>query len=221
MRILLVEDDVSLASGLRLALENAHHVVEHVADGRSASRAALDQDFDLVILDLGLPGMDGIDVLKSLRQNGKHVPVLILSARDSTRHRVEGLDHGADDYVVKPFELDELLARLRVLERRQSGQTVNQLRAGDLVLDLGSLAVHWQGNPLELPAREFMLLRHLIENPRTVFTRSQLEESLYGWGEGIESNAIDVYVHHLRRKISPDVIKTVRGVGYRLGRVDA
>lgn len=218
MRILLVEDDASLASGLKLALEKAHYVVEHVADGRGAARACEDRAFDLVILDLGLPEMDGIDVLKTLRKDGGSVPVLILSARDSTRHRVEGLDHGADDYVVKPFELDELLARIRVLERRQSGQTVNQLQAGGIMLDLGTLTVQWQGRELDLPAREFMLLRRLIENPKTVFTRAQLEESLYGWGEGIESNAIDVYVHHLRRKITPDVIKTVRGVGYRFGR---
>ncbi|WP_420477171.1 response regulator transcription factor [Noviherbaspirillum sp. ST9] len=221
MRILLVEDDASLASGLKRALEKAHYVVEHVADGRGASRACADRAFDLVILDLGLPGLDGIDVLKALRRNGGALPVLILSARDSTRHRVEGLDHGADDYVVKPFELDELLARIRVLERRQSGQTVNQLQAGGIMLDLGTLTVQWQGRELDLPAREFMLLRRLIENPKTVFTRAQLEESLYGWGEGIESNAIDVYVHHLRRKITPDVIKTVRGVGYRFGRAGA
>lgn len=221
MRILLVEDDASLASGLRLALERAHYVVEHVADGRSAARACADPGFDLVILDLGLPGMDGIEVLRTLRQNGGRVPVLILSARDSTRHRVEGLDHGADDYVIKPFDLDELLARIRVLERRRSGQTVNQLQAGGIVLDLGTLSVQWQGKAIDLPAREFMLLRRLIENPKTVFTRAQLEESLYGWGEGIESNAIDVYVHHLRRKISPDVVKTVRGVGYRFGRAGA
>lgn len=221
MRILLVEDDASLACGLRFALEKAHYVVEHVADGRSAARACGDRGFDLVILDLGLPGMDGIDVLKALRQSGEQLPVLILSARDSTRHRVQGLDHGADDYVVKPFELDELLARIRVLERRQSGQTVNQLQAGGIVLDLGTLTVKWQGRAVDLAVREFMLLRRLIENPRTVFTRAQLEESLYGWGEGIESNAIDVYVHHLRRKISSDVVKTVRGVGYRFGIADA
>lgn len=221
MRILLVEDDASLASGLTRALQKAHYTVEHVADGRSAARACRDPSFDLVILDLGLPEMDGIDVLKAVRQGGGQVPVLILSARDSTRHRVEGLDHGADDYVVKPFDLDELLARIRVLERRRSGQTINRIQEGGIELDLATLTVKWEGQALDLPAREFMLLRRLIESPKTVFTRAQLEESLYGWGEGVESNAIDVHVHHLRRKISPDVIKTVRGVGYRFGRAGA
>lgn len=220
MRILLVEDDESLASGLRLALGKAHYVVEHVRDGKNADRA-LGGGFDLVILDLGLPALDGTEVLRLARARGNSVPVLILSARDSTRDRVLGLDLGADDYLVKPFDLDELLARIRVLERRRNGQPVNQLQSGALLLDLANLSVHWKGDPVELQPREFMLLKRLLENPQKVFSRAQLEESLYGWGDGVESNAIDVYVHHLRKKISPEVIKTIRGVGYRFGRVEA
>jgi DNA-binding response OmpR family regulator len=221
LRILLVEDDASLAAGLRLALESAHYLVEHVGDGRGAVAALGDGGFDLVILDLGLPELDGMEVLKTVRAHGATLPVLILSARDSARDRVRGLDLGADDYLVKPFDLDELLARIRVLERRRNGQPVNQIRSGGLLLDIASFSVHWEGRPVELQPREFMLLKRLVENPRKVFSRAQLEECIYGWGDGVESNAIDVYVHHLRKKISPDVIKTIRGVGYRFGRTEA
>lgn len=219
MKILLVEDDASLAAGLRLALQKAHYVVEHVADGKSAVQAVEDGSFDLVILDLRLPQLDGTEVLRAARRRGNVYPVLILSARDSTRDKVIGLDLGADDYLVKPFELDELLARIRVLERRRNGQPVNQIRLGKLELDLAALSVCWDGCSVDLLPREFMLLKRLAENPRKVLTRAQLEESLYGWGDGVESNAIDVHVHHLRKKLSPEVIKTIRGVGYRLGRV--
>ena len=221
MRILLVEDDELLASGLLLALQRAHYIVEHVADGRSAVSALSDNSFDLVILDLGLPRLDGTEVLKAVRAAGNTVPVLILSARDATTDRIMGLDLGADDYLVKPFDLDELLARMRVLERRRSGLSVNQLQLGKLILDLSSFSVSWNGQPVELQRREFMLLKRLVENPQQVFSRAQLEESLYGWGDGVESNTIDVHVHHLRKKISPEIIKTIRGVGYRIGRVDA
>jgi DNA-binding response OmpR family regulator len=210
LRILLVEDDPLLVSGLVLALQRAHYTVEHVADGRSAVRALGDNTFDLLILDLGLPLMDGTEVLSAIRNAGHMLPVLILSARDSTEDRILGLDLGADDYLVKPFELGELLARLRVLERRRNGGTVNKLQLGKLELDLAGLAVIWNGQPVEL-----------VENPQRVFNRTQLEESLYGWGEGVESNTIDVHVHHIRKKLSPEVIKTIRGVGYRIGQVDA
>lgn len=221
VRILLVEDDELLASGLLHALQKAHYAVEHVTDGQSAVRALGDNVFDLVVLDLGLPKLDGTEVLKSLRTRGNTVAVLILSARDSTRDRILGLDLGADDYLVKPFELDELLARIRVLERRRSGLPVNQMQLGGLVLDLANFSVSWNGQPVELQRREFMLLKRLIENPQQVFSRAQLEEALYGWGEGLESNAIDVHVHHIRKKISPSVIRTIRGVGYRIGQVEA
>jgi DNA-binding response OmpR family regulator len=221
LRILLVEDDELLASGLLLALHRAHYMVEHVRDGEAAVRALADNSFALVVLDLGLPRLDGTEVLKTVRAKGNGVPVLILSARDATRDRIEGLDLGADDYLVKPFELDELLARLRVLARRRSGVPVNQLQLGAMVLDLANLSVTWQNQPVELQRLEFMLLKHLAESPQRVFNRAQLEESLYGWGDGVESNTIDVHVHHLRKKLAPAVITTIRGVGYRIGQLDA
>ncbi len=217
MRILLVEDDPLLASGLLEALRRAGYTVEHVGDGRAAVAALAHNEFDLMVLDLGLPRLDGTEVLKSLRAMGNTLPVLILSARDATRDRILGLDLGADDYLVKPFELDELLARLRVLARRRHGRQVNHVILGGLALTPESLSASWQGQPVQLQRLEFLLLLQLAENPQRVFNRAQLEESLYGWGEGVESNSIDVHVHHLRKKISPDVIKTIRGVGYRIG----
>lgn len=220
MRILLVEDDESLASGLASALTRANHLVEHVNDGQKAVDAFNVGGFDLAILDLGLPKLDGTEVLKIIRQKSNHIPVLILSARDATQDRILGLDLGADDYLTKPFELDELMARIRVLERRQSGKSQNLLEMGHLSLDLASFTVKWKGELLDLQRREFTLIKKLAENPQQVFSRSQLEESLYGWGDGVESNTIDVHVHNLRKKISPDIIKTIRGIGYRIGKLD-
>jgi len=221
MRILLVEDDASLASGLRVALERAGYALEHVADGLAAVAALTHNRFDLAILDLGLPRLDGIEVLRQVRRGGDPVPVLVLSARDAVRDRITALDLGADDYLIKPFDVDELLARIRVLERRRAGLPVNQLRFGDLELDLAGMSVSWKRAKIDLQHREFMLLRRLVEQPNKVFTRAELEESLYGWGEGVASNAIDVYVHHVRRKTDPALIKTVRGLGYRIGQPDA
>ena len=217
MRLLLIEDDELLASGLQVALRRANYQVEHVRDGVAALAALRDNPFDLAVLDLGLPKLDGTQVLEAVRARGDALPILILSARDAMRDRILGLDLGADDYLVKPFELDELLARLRVLARRRQGRPVNQLVLGALVLDLESQAATWHGEAVELQRFEFMLLRQMAENPQRVFNRAQLEEALYGWGEGAESNTIDVHVHHLRRKLGPAVIKTIRGVGYRLG----
>lgn len=216
MRILLVEDDELLGSGLSDALARAHYAHEWVRDGESALRLATSSQFDFVVLDLGLPGLDGIEVLRQLRERGSTVPVLILSARDATRDRVLGLNTGADDYLVKPFDLDELLARVHAIERRRSGVSTNELQHGKLTLDLGAMSVVCAGAPVELKRREFMLLKKLIENPNQVFSRGQLEESIYGWEGNVESNTIDVHVHHLRRKLYPEVIKTVRGVGYRI-----
>lgn len=221
MRILVAEDDDLLASGLVLALYRAGYTVEHVRDGVAACQALADNEFALLVLDLGLPGMDGTEVLKTVRARGDHIPVLILSARDATRDRILGLDLGADDYLVKPFELDELLARMRVLLRRRSGQPVNQVQLGDLTLDIESMSATWQGRPVEMARLEFMLLKKMAENPQRVFSRAQLEESLYGWGDGVESNTIDVHVHHIRKKLSAAAIKTIRGVGYRIGLADA
>ena len=217
MRLLLIEDDELLASGLQVALRRANYQVEHVRDGVAALAALRDNPFDLAVLDLGLPKLDGTQVLEAVRARGDALPILILSARDAMRDRILGLDLGADDYLVKPFELDELLARLRVLARRRQGRPVNRIVLGALVLDLESQAATWHGEAVELQRFEFMLLRQMAENPQRVFNRAQLEEALYGWGEGAESNTIDVHVHHLRRKLGPAVIKTIRGVGYRLG----
>jgi two-component system response regulator QseB len=220
VRILLVEDDELLASGLMTALTRANYQVDHVEDGQKAIHALTDGEFDIAILDLGLPKIDGTEVLKTIRQKGSHIPVLILSARDATKDRILGLDLGADDYLTKPFELDELLARIRVPERRRSGNTVNQIKIGDLVIDLTSLSVTWKGAILDLQRREFALLKKLAESPYQVFNRSQLEESLYGWNDSVESNTIDVHIHNLRKKISPNIIKTLRGVGYRIGDIE-
>jgi two-component system response regulator QseB len=217
MRVLLVEDDELLGSGLSDALARAHYPHEWLRDGRTALRAALEDEFDLVILDLGLPDLDGMELLDRLRQRGNCTPVLILSARDAARDRVAGLNSGADDYLVKPFDLDELFARIRAIERRRSGGATNQIRQGSLVLDLAAMSVRFEGKAVELQRREFMLLRKLMESPTQVFSRTQLEQSIYGWDADLESNTIDVHVHHLRRKLYSDVVKTVRGVGYRLG----
>jgi two-component system response regulator QseB len=217
MRILLVEDDELLGSGLDDALSRAHYAHEWVRDGRSALNAASSGEFDLIILDLGLPQLDGMDVLKQIRKRGNLTPVLVLSARDATRDRVAGLNAGADDYLVKPFDLQELFARVHALERRRSGVSTNRLKHGKLVLDLGAMTVEYAGKPVELQRREFMLLKKLIESPNQVFSRAQLEESIYGWGPDVASNAIDVHVHYLRRKLYPGVVTTVRGMGYRIG----
>jgi DNA-binding response OmpR family regulator len=216
MRILLVEDDELLGSGLDDALTRGQYPHEWVRDGRSALRAAGTGEFDLIILDLGLPQLDGMEVLRQIRARGNATAVLVLSARDGTRDRVLGLNTGADDYLVKPFDLEELLARIHALERRRSGVPTNQLRRGDVVLDLGAMSVVYAGAPVELQRREFMLLKKLIESPNQVFSRTQLEEAIYGWGSDVGSNTIDVHVHNLRRKLYPEVIKTVRGIGYRI-----
>lgn len=216
MRLLLVEDDDLLGSGLSDALERASYAHEWVRDGRAALAALRSSGFDLVILDLGLPLVDGMDVLRQMRGRGDRTPVLILSARDATQQRIQGLNAGADDYLVKPFDLEELLARVHVIERRSSGTPTNVLKHGPLALDLSSMTVSHDGRRVDLQRREFMLLRKLIEQPSRVFSRAQLEEAMYGWDSEVESNTIDVHVHHLRRKLYPEVIKTVRGVGYRI-----
>ena len=216
MRVLLVEDDELIANGVREALRRRAYQVDWINNGRDALNAALDNPFDLIILDLGLPGMDGLDVLGKLRAQHRLTPTIILRARGTTQNRIDGLNVGADDYLVKPFELEELFARIHAIERRTSGSATNVLRMGQIELDLAGLRVIYNGQEVTLQRREFSLLKKLMENPRQVFTREQLEESLYGWTSDLGSNAIDVYVHNIRKKLYSDVIKTLRGVGYRI-----
>ena len=214
MRILLVEDDELLGAGIRDALVRGHCTVEWALDGGKALAALRAGEFDLVVLDLGLPVVDGMGVLRSLRAGGGLTPVLVLSARDTPPERVLGLDEGADDYMVKPFDVDELLARARALQRRQRGAAVNAIEHGRLRLDPASLEVTCEGRAVPLQRREFMLLQKLLQSAGQVLSRSQLEESVYGWGDGVESNSLEVHIHRLRRKLYPEVIRTVRGVGY-------
>lgn len=217
MKILLVEDDPMLGAELQTALHSDNHVVDWFRLGEEGLSALAGSYYDLLILDLGLPDRDGMDVLKTLRRNGKDLPVLILTARDGIGDRVDGLDAGADDYLLKPFDLNELLARLRALARRTTEGTSTELSHGKLTLDTRSHSVSCQGESINLARREFMLLEILVKRPGQVFTRQQLEETLYSWDDEIGSNAVEVHVHHVRKKMPIDVIKTVRGVGYRLG----
>jgi two-component system response regulator QseB len=214
VRLLLVEDDELLGAGIEDALTRARYAVEWVRSGPLALSALAQGGFDAAVLDLGLPGMDGLEVLRRARAAGCAAPVLILSARDAVAQRVAGLDAGADDYLVKPFDVDELLARVRVLQRRARGGASNVLEHGALRLDPAALSVTHEGRPVALQRREFMLLEKLLAAPGQVLTRAQLEEALYGWDGNVESNALDVHVHNLRRKLYPGVIRTVRGVGY-------
>lgn len=215
MRLLLVEDDELLGDAIRVALAHEHHyAVEWARDGIAAERALRADAYDLVLLDLQLPGRSGLDLLKSLRGAGNAVPVLVLTARDTVRDRVVGLDAGADDYLVKPFDLDELHARVRALLRRRSGRASAVLEHGEIRLDPAAHKVTHRGEPIELPPREFALLRLLLENAGRVLSRARLEEALYGGEADVGSNAVEVHVHHLRRKLGADLIHTVRGVGY-------
>jgi DNA-binding response OmpR family regulator len=214
MRLLLVEDDRMIGDGLRNALRQAGYAADLVRDGHAADSTLATERFDVVLLDLGLPVRDGMDVLRAMRARGDHTPVIILTARDELGSRVRGLDAGADDYIVKPFELDELLARIRAVVRRQSGRAQPLQRAGAVTLDPSARQVTHAGTPVPLSAREYAVLEALMLRPGAILSRAQLEDRLYGWGEELESNAISVYVHQLRRKLGDDFIRTVRGVGY-------
>lgn len=216
MQILLVEDDRSLAQGLVTSLNNEGFIVNHLEHGKAALTAIKAAEPDIVVLDLGLPDMDGNEVLKGIRQISAELPVLLLTARSSTEDKVKGLDLGADDYLPKPFAMDELLARLRVFERRLSSLKQVGLTIGDVTLDSKSHVVSVSGNTLDLSRREFMLLKTLMENAGRVQTRDSLESKLYSWGEEIASNTIEVHIHHLRKKLPDNFIKTVRGVGYTI-----
>jgi two-component system response regulator QseB len=214
MRVLLVEDDVMIAQGLQTALRQGGFAVDCVRDGKSATAALLSATFDVVLLDLGLPYRDGIDVLRELRKRGDATPVIVLTARDEIQHRVAGLDAGADDYIVKPFDLDEVMARMRSVLRRAAGRGDSSIRHGELHLEPVSRMVERSGVPVNLSAHEYAVLEALLQRPGTVLSRTQLEDRLYGWADQIGSNAIEVYVHGLRRKLGADAIKTLRGVGY-------
>ena len=213
-RILLVEDDAPLGEGVKAGLEDAGHAVDWVRDGRHGREALATGEFTAVVLDIGLPRLDGLKVLKEMRAAGDATPVLILTARDTVADRVGGLDAGADDYLVKPFALDELKARVRSLARRAVGHATNRIRHRGVDVDLESHRVWCDGKPVDLAPREYAVLEALMAHPGRTLTRGQLEERLYAWGREIESNAIEVHVHHLRAKLFPQLIRTVRGVGY-------
>lgn len=216
MKILLVEDDQLLGDGIAAGLTQAGLTVDWVLDGQQADTALLTNSYDAVVLDLGLPKLSGMDVLKRARAQGKDLPVLILTAYGAIENRVAGLDAGADDYLTKPFDLTELQARLRALLRRSKGYADAVLRQGELSLDPASHAVVFAGQSVDVSAREFKILHSLLLNAGRVMSKAQLEEQVYGWGDEIESNTIEVFVHHLRRKLDPQLILTVRGVGYMI-----
>ncbi|MFZ5524480.1 MAG: response regulator transcription factor [Pseudomonadota bacterium] len=218
MRILLVEDDQMIGEALCVALRDAAYAVDWVKDGETALRALDNREHEAVLLDLGLPRRDGLEVLKKLRANNESLPVIIITARDGVEDRVKGLDLGADDYLTKPFDIDELLARLRATLRRQGGQAAPLLSNGIIRLDPATREASRGDAVYQLSAREFSLLQALLIRPGTILTRAQLEESIYGWNEEVESNAIDFLIHGIRKKLGVDAIKNVRGAGWMVAR---
>lgn len=216
MRLLLVEDDPMIGTSVRNGLRQEGHSVDWVRDGAAAELAIANDVHELILLDLGLPRKSGLELLSSLRRKGVATPVLVITARDSVADRVKGLDAGADDYLVKPFDLDELSARIRALMRRHAGRASPIIELGPLVLDPATHEVSLNGSPVTLSAREFSLLQALMEQPGVPLSRAQLEERLYGWNEEVESNTVEVYIHSLRRKLGAEWIRNVRGVGYRV-----
>ena len=216
MQILLVEDDRALASALQEALRQQDYAINVVASGEAAVYVINTDPPDLVILDLGLPDIDGIEVLKRVRQKQHDLPILLLTARSRVEDKISGLDSGADDYLAKPFEMEELFARLRVLARRLNTSKTAEIAIGEVSLDINLKTVSLGGTELELSSKEYMLLKSLMENAGRVQTRHTLESRLYSWGEEVASNALEVHIHHLRKKLGSDFIKTVRGVGYKV-----
>ena len=218
MRLLLVEDDAMIGQSVHKGLKRFGWSVDWVRDGRAAELALQNEVYDGVLLDLGLPRKDGLEVLRAQRSKGNDIPVLVITARDAIENRVEGLDVGADDYLAKPFNMEELAARIRALMRRRAGRASPVIVLGDLRLNPATREVTLAGNPLALSARELALLSALVERPGAVLSRSQLEDKLYGWGEEVESNTVEVYIHSLRKKLGADFIKTIRGVGYMVSK---
>ena len=219
MRILLVEDDPMIGESICKALRMAQFTIDWTRDGISAELALEHRNHSLLLLDLGLPRKSGLDILKWLRAHSDPIPVMILTARDAVEDRVQGLNCGADDYLVKPFDLDELIARIYALLRRNSGRAETEIAYGNISLDIIRHEAKFKGAPITLTTKEFEILHALLEHPGVIVSREKLEERLYGWGEEIESNIIDVYIHHLRKKIGSELIHNVRGVGYKLGKV--
>ncbi len=218
MRLLLVEDDAMIGESVRQGLRQDGYTVDWVRDGHAAELAIANGVYDMLLLDLGLPMKEGIAVLKQLRARGNKTPVLVITARDAVGDRVRGLDAGADDYLVKPFDLDELAARIRALSRRWSGRADPLIRYGDVVVNLTTREVTIGNDPVTLSAREFALLEAFLERPGAVLSREQLEDKLYGWGEEVQSNAVEVYVHAIRKKFGQKFIKNLRGVGYMISK---
>lgn len=216
MRILLVEDDELLGDGLRTGLIQYGYTVDWLKDGLAADQALRTENFDVVVLDLGLPKFTGITVLQNLRSRGQTTPVIILTARESIEDRVKGLDSGADDYLTKPFDLDELCARMRALQRRSTTRAEPTLNHENIILDPAAHSVKLNGELINVSRREFALLQKLLENAGRVLSREHLAQSLYGWGEDVDSNALEVHIHNLRKKFGQEFIHTIRGIGYMI-----
>jgi two-component system response regulator QseB len=220
MRVLVVEDDPMIGRAVSAGLRGTGYAVDWVQDGTSADLALGNETYDVVLLDLGLPRRDGLDLLRTWRRVRKNLPVLVITARDSLAERVAGLDSGADDYLVKPFDLDELLARIRAVVRRHTGRGSPEISYGSVLLDSVRREVSFRGRTVDLSAREYAVFEVLMKEPGAVVSREKLEDAVYGWGEEVGSNSVEVHLHHLRRKLAPELIRNVRGVGYRIALVD-
>lgn len=220
MRVLVAEDDPMIGRAVESGLRASGYATDWVCDGVEAGLALSGGGYDAALLDLGLPRRDGLEILKALRREHRDLPVLIITARDAVQDRIAGLDSGADDYLVKPFSLDELLARMRAVIRRRAGRASPEIRYGALLVDPVRRTVSFREKSVDLSAREFALLEALLQEPGAVVSRARLEEAVYGWGEEVESNSVEVHLHNLRRKLAPELIRNLRGVGYRVTRID-
>ena len=218
MRILLVEDDFLLGDGIQNSLNHMGFTVDWMKDGRQGENALTSEEYAAVVLDIGLPLQDGLTLLQSVRNKGLHTPVLILTARDGKLDKLKGFGMGADDYVVKPLDMEELAARLRALIRRSAGRASPRIQLGKVEIDPDSRQAWCEGKSVDLSVKEFAILELLMQNAGRVLTRAQLEQSLYGWGDSADSNTVEVFIHHLRKKLGSDFIQTLRGIGYTAGR---